>query len=139
MSALTKVFYDTMAEDDILASLITNFAGFPAVFTTEPVPADAVLPYIVTPGESTVLQFETKSHGGREVFRDIRCYAEASGSAVIVEAMAERVRELFHRQVIPVTGFDTVSVEVVDGPLALDQDGIYGRIMTIRLLLEDNL
>ena len=65
---------------------------------------------------------------GREVVRDIRAYAEADGNPIPIEAIAERVRSLFHRRVIPIQGYTLIIAEVT-GPVTLDGGGYYGRVV----------
>jgi hypothetical protein len=51
-----------------------------------------------------------------------------------VEAIAERVRALLHRQALTVDGF-VVLVENCSGPTAADETDVYGRIVTLELLM----
>ena len=134
MSALTAAFYDLLATDPTLIGLLATYGGVPAVFTTDPAPEDALLPYIVTAGEVSTAPFDTKTTLGREIRRDVRCYTEANGDAQDVEEMAERVRELFHRQPLVVDGFG-VWVAECRGPIVADEDTAYGRVVTVRLLM----
>jgi len=136
MSAISKGFYDTMANDSTLTDLLTVFNGEPAIFTTIPVPAGATLPWIITEGEVSVIPDDTKNSEGREIIRDIRCYDHAGGSAVRVETIAERVRYLFHHQTIAIAGFDN-PISIVTGPTTFDEDDTYGRIVTVRLNLQE--
>ena len=131
---LTEAIYDVLSGDGTLVGLLTTYGGLPAVFTTDPAPGDAALPYIVSAGHVADAAFDTKTTLGREVWRDVRCYAEADGSAVTVEEIAERVRTLLHRQTITVTGFGMVVAEC-SGPVVADESDAYGRIVTIRYKL----
>ena len=136
MSILTQAIYDKLSADATLVALLADYRGGPAIFTTDPPPGDATLPYIVSAGDVTQVPFDTKTTLGREVFRDVRCYAEADGSAVVVEEIAERVRELLHRQALVVTGFVWFLAECT-GPWTADDDDAYGRIVTIRTMVEE--
>ena len=129
MSATTPAFYDRMAGDGTLIALVSTYGGNPAVFTTDPAPGDATLPYVVTAGEVSQVPFDTKTTQGRTIMRDVRCYAAADGSAVTVEAIAERVRALFHRQWISIAGFNWIWAEC-SGPIVADERDAYGRIVT---------
>lgn len=136
MEALTQAVYDLLTADVTLAALLATYGeyGGPAVFTTDPAPGDATLPYIVTAGEVVHAPFDTKTGEGRRVWRDFRCYAEADGSSETVEAIADRVRALLHRQAIAVEGY---RVEIVDcaGPTAADGPDAYGRIVTAKITM----
>jgi hypothetical protein len=93
-----------------------------------------VLPYIITAGAVAQTAADTKTTLGREVVRDVRCYTAASGSAQVVEAMAERVRELLHRQALTIAGFVWVLAEC-SGPMAADEQDAYGRVVTVRMVV----
>ena len=137
MSALTAAIAARLGGDPELASLLATYRGGPAVFTIDPAPEDAELPYIVTAGEVTQTPADTKTGRGRQVWRDVRCYAPADGSAVTVEAMAERVRTLLHRSsALDIDGF-RVTVAECSGPVAADELDAYGRIVTVRLIMRE--
>jgi hypothetical protein len=131
---LTAAIYARLAGDETLASLLASYQGEPAVFTTDPAPESAVLPFIVTAGSVTESPFDTKTTRGRTVWRDVRCYAPATGSARPVEEIAERARWLLHRYRLVVDGQE-VWIAEVSGPIAADEDDAYGRVLTLRLVL----
>lgn len=136
MSVLTAAIYDRLAQDATLAGMLATYNGSPAVFTTAPAPGDAVRPYVVTAGEAVQIPFDTKTTRGRDVIRDVRCYADADGSVVVVEAIAERVRVLLHRQPLPITGFDWILSEC-SGPIVADERDVYGRIISLSLMAQE--
>jgi len=136
MSVLTAAVYGRLTGDATLAGMLATYRGGPAVFTTDPAPGDASLPYIVTAGEVAQSPVDTKVDRGRRAFRDVRCYTAADGSAMLVESMAERVRTLFHRYELTVTGFGVIVANCV-GPVAADEQDAYGRILTVEFLLTE--
>lgn len=136
MSILTTAIYDQLTGDGTLVGLLAKYKGNPAVFTTDPAPGDAELPYIVTAGEVTQIPFDTKTTRGRDLIRDVRCYAEADGSAVVIEAIAERVRTLLHRQQLTINGFDWI-LSNTTGPIAADERDVYGRIISVSLIAQE--
>jgi hypothetical protein len=136
VSAFTAAIYDVLVGDGTLAGLLSTYGGNPAVFTMDPAPGDADLPYIVTAGEVSQVPFDTKTTRGRTILRDVRCYDEADGSAVTVEAIAERVRALLHRQAVTIAGFNWILAEC-SGPIVADERDAYGRIVTVRMMLEE--
>lgn len=136
MSILTAAIYDRLAGDATLVDLLANYEGNPAVFTTDPAPGDAVLPFIVTAGEVTQSPFDTKTTRGRNMTRDVRCYAAADGSAVVVEAIAERVRALLHRQPLTIDGHAWL-LSNVTGPIVADERDVYGRIISVSLIAQE--
>lgn len=137
MSILTPSIYDALTGDEVLAGLLAEYNGSPAVFTTDPAPGDASKPYLVTVGEVSQTPFDTKTTRGRSLIRDVRCYDEASGSAVVVEAIAERVRALLHRQPLTIDGF-TWLVSEVNGPIVADETDAYGRIVSLSLIAQES-
>lgn len=137
MGAITAAFYDLLAGDPTLAGLLSTYGGNPAVFTTDPAPGDAIMPYVVTAGEVSLIPFDSKTTLGRTIMRDVRCYTAADGSTVAVEAIAERVRALFHRQWIVIAGFNWILAEC-SGPIVADERDAYGRIVTVRMTMEES-
>lgn len=133
---LTAAMYTRLSGDATLASFVAEYSGAAAVFTTDPAPGDAALPYIVTAGEVSQRAYDTKTTRGREVWRDVRCYAPADGSAATVEAIAERVRALLHRHALSVADHETWVAEC-SGPIAADEEDAYGRVVTVRLVLQE--
>ena len=139
MSALSAAFYRRLAGDATLVRLLSTYEGGPAVFTSDPAPADAELPYIVTAGEFASAPFDTKTTRGRQVFRDIRVYGPQKGSAALVEQIAERVHALFHRHELQVEGYGTVVAEA-SGPVvapADDAEQVTGRRVPVRLIIQE--
>jgi uncharacterized protein YabE (DUF348 family) len=136
MSVVTSAVYDVLVDDAPLTALLSTYGGEPAVFTTEPAPGDATMPYIVTAGDVAQVPADTKTTRGRQVTRDVRCYTAAGGSAATVESIAERVRTLLHRQEIEIDGYGVVVAEC-SGPIAADEQDAYGRIVTVRMTIEE--
>jgi len=135
MSVFTQAIYNKLVEDPILVSMVNLYNNQPAIFTIEPVPGDAELPYIVVSGPVSDVPFDTKTTIGREMLVDIRCYTKNQGSKVLVENMAERVRELFHRQYIPVSGYQNIITEC-RGPIFIPEDVALGMVVTVRFIFE---
>lgn len=129
---ITKAFYDQMANDSILTGMIGSLRGRPCIFTDGPIPGDAPMPLIVSIGEISHEPFDTKTDLGREIRRDIACYAKATGSAVTIEAIAERIRFLFHRVALSIPNLSTILC-VTTGPIVAPTDEtVVGRILTVR-------
>lgn len=127
----TQAIYDVMNDDVTLTGLLSEFNGEASIFTTDPAPKGADLPYIVSAGEVADVPLDTKSTDGRVFTRDIRCYDDnSSGSVVNIETIAERVRTLFHRQEFTITGFGVIITQAF-GPIARDEEDVFGRIVTI--------
>jgi hypothetical protein len=135
--------FSVLAADAELVSLLSSYdpagAGTsgPAIFV-EPVPEGAVAPFVVLIGlldEDPMLD-DNSDDLGSEVAYGLRCLAPQSGSTILVERIAERVRALLHRQPIAVDGYVTVDVRI-SGPVVADEIDLYGRALTARLLLDE--
>jgi len=135
MNAVNQAIYDRLTTDVTLSALLALYGGSPAVFTTDPPPGDAALPYLVTPGEIARGPADTKTTYGVDLRQDVRCYAEVTGSNLVIAAIAERVYWLFHRQPLVIPGYG-VWLTVCSGPLVADEPQAYGRIVTVRLMME---
>ena len=137
MSILTTALYDQLANDATLISMLGEYQGLPCIFTTDPAPGDAPLPYIVSAGEVTQAPWDTKTTRGRVLIRDVRCYASASGSPVVIEAIAERARALLHRQSLSINGFAWL-ISDVGGPIVADERDFYGRILSLSVTAQED-
>lgn len=136
MSSLSKTLSDKLKNDPQLALLLSKYHGEPAVFTTDPIPGDAPNSYIVTVGEVVSIPWDTKTSRGRDIIRDIRIYTSANGDAILVEDLAERVRNLFHRQFLSIDGFQWVISGII-GPIVADEQDYYARIISLNLKIEE--
>jgi len=130
MNALTQAIYSALAADSALGTMLATYSGSPAILTADPVPYDVPRPYVVTTqplhdepldGKNTVL--------GHTIYQDLRVVADATGSSQSIEAIAERVRALLHRQSLGVAGY-TMIVADVSGPVAAPSDP---RVMMLSL------
>ena len=136
MSILTQAIFNRLAGDMTLTGMLATYNGEPAIFTTDPAPGDAVLPYIVTAGEVSQSPWDTKTTRGRSLIRDVRFYAEADGSVILIESMVERGRALLHRQPLTISGFTWV-ISNAAGPIVADEPGAYGRILSLSLIAQE--
>jgi hypothetical protein len=136
MSVLTQAIYNRLAGDGTLTAMLNTYDGAPAIFTTDPAPGNATMPYIVTAGEVAQEPFDTKQSRGRTATRDVRCYTAAGGSAATVEAIAERVRTLLHRQLLTIADHEWLLTEC-SGPQVADEQDAYGRIVTARITIQE--
>lgn len=134
---ITAALHARLVGDPILVGLLATYRFEPAIFTTDPPPGDATLPYIVTAGHVSDSAWDTKLEGGRDIRRDVRCYAQQNETAVTVEAIAERVRALLHRQPLVIPDFGVWMAEC-SGPIVADETDATGRIVTLHMIaLED--
>ena len=137
MSILSKPFYDVMRTHEPLTQSLDIFNNRPAIFTYEPIPEPVVGPYIITSGDVADVPEDTKDTTGRRITRDIRLYAPASGTAEVIEGLAEIIRTLFHRVDLTVTGHKCIYTNVT-GPIEVDEvleALVYARILTVEVFL----
>jgi hypothetical protein len=66
----------------------------------------------------------------------VRFYAEATGSVLVIEALAERGRVLLHRQKLTIGGYQWI-ISSCDGPIVADESGAYGRIISLSLMAQE--
>lgn len=133
---ISKAVHLKLSEDTVLAALLAKYNGEAAIFTTDPAPGDAILPYIVAATVPVQTPFDTKITRGRTAWLDVRCYAAANGSAVTINAIAERVRALLHREPLLIDDHIWIWSEC-SGPTSADDTNAYGRILTLRVTAEE--
>jgi len=131
MGLVTEAIYDRLVGDYDLGVLLASYGEAPAVFTEDPVPGDAELAYVVTAGQVWARAFDTKTTRGRELVRDVRCFAR---STILVEIIAERVRKLLHRQPLTIEGFGVWLMEC-SGPVVVSEPDVQGRIVSVRMVI----
>jgi hypothetical protein len=135
--SVTEAIYDKLIGDSALLSMLPEYLARPAIFTYEPVPGDAPLPCILAAGDvlgRVRVPESTKLTYGARVMRDIRIFAEASGSMVEVEAIAERVWELFERAELFVPGWTQVLRTRADRPIIGPRDErVYMLIVSVTI------
>jgi len=132
---MMQAVWETLTEDSSLGDLLSSYGGFPAVFTSSPVPEDAELPYVRVAPVSDV-PFDCKDRTGRDVVLDIACFSEMSGSDAEIDSIAERIRAIFHRASISI-GSGTVLSLVAGLSQAPTGEDVVGRIVTVRLVFEE--
>lgn len=135
MSAITQAVYSRMAGDATLTGMLATFAGLPCIFSTDPVPPQAPRPYIDCSQILTDMWIANKTNDSRDHWRDVIMTADATGDATLIEAIAERVRTLFNRQLLTVGGYVNY-IAMVTGPVNQPSDPtLYARRLTVKLAL----
>jgi hypothetical protein len=138
MNALTAAVVSLLKVDATLASYLSSYEDEPAVFAQEPVPAidEAYLPYGIVLPPITDLPRDTKTTTGRDIVLDIEWWARNTGSYLEVERIAERSRELLHRQNLTVAGYKNYITQA-SGPVAgPGDDRVVSRVVSVRFVLE---
>ncbi len=126
-----------MVADQTLISKLSVYNGQPAIFTIDPAPEDAELPFIVISGLVSDSPYDTKLEVGRDITRDIRCYTPASGSIALLEEISEEVRRLFHRQKLQIEGYSNIITSCTGQAIATEYGDAYGHIITVRIIIQE--
>jgi hypothetical protein len=136
MNALTQTLFNTMAGDATLAAMLANYLGGPAIITADPVPYDVPRPYVITTHPIRDQALDGKNVTlGRTIHQDIRVIADATGSSQLIDSAAERIRSLFHRQSLAVSGY-TMIVADVSGPIVAPSDPrVMMLLLSVRFVL----
>lgn len=131
---LSAAIHARLAGDVAMAAMLSTYQGEPAVIVGDEgtIPEGVVAPFVVVHGSDQDLPNDTKDRDGREILRPVRCYDDATGSTLLVEAIAERVRELLHRQ--PEGLLPGAYIAECEGPTVAPTDtSFYGRQVLLRL------
>ena len=134
---IKDAIHSTIQDDAAIQALVTTYVGRAAVFGARPVPGNAVPPYIALDAPIATDDVGTKDgNAAVEVFQDVFCFQDSDGSSEVVSQISDRLRALFNRQTITVSGM-TNYLTSVDGPqVAPTDEKLYGRVVTIRLAAE---
>lgn len=143
----TQAFYDRLLGVDVVAQAsavltarvqalhagLGQYQGGPAVFSSWPVPGQAPDVYIAMAGNSANAANDTKTTRGHVVERYIFVYAKEKGAEGDVENLAQLMRDLFHREQLPVTGQE-VYITTAEGPIAAPTgEDMVGRMVIVSL------
>lgn len=149
VDAIATAIYERIAADAdipgmLAASVIDD--SEPAIYTTIPVPPGAVMPYIVAYAGDVAALNEDVIGGGEGGYlmryRDVHVYGarpdDGGGDATTVEAIARRLRALFHRQPLVLTEGRNLSCSVT-GPIINDGERAFGRVVSLALRTAETL
>lgn len=128
-----------LVNDATVAGLIGEWENEPAVFTRTPVPADAPMPFIVVPADASNVDVGGLNNEKPNVIKDIMIYGDQPDHYRIVESIAYRVRELFHRTrfSISVAGYNIVLITATGPiPAPTDDEKLVGRMVTLNILAQ---
>lgn len=127
----SKIFQKLISNENITNN-VSEYLGYPSIFTVEPIPTDVELPYVIVNQVSEVPN-ETKTQDGRNVLIDIRIYANEDGNISLIENLVEEIYQMFHNQEISTNNFENYLLRVVE-ILNANEEKVYGRIVSIRAL-----
>jgi hypothetical protein len=138
--SISTAFYQRLVNDAELKTMLAQYNGIPAVFTASPVPDDASLPYVITAGQisdSTEIPAHSKTRVATQFIRDIRIYADQTGSMAQIEKIGLRVWEIFHQKPLTIEGWTAIETKA-SRPIIYPQDGVYGLYVTVSVTMQQN-
>lgn len=135
---ITEAVYDRLMGYANLTALLASYNGSPAIFTNDTAPHDAARPYVIAPGNISEIPFDALNATGQRVTRDVRAYAENTGSALAIEAIARQVRQALHRAPLSATGGQVVRTLVIGGGVAPTDDTLVGRFITVEIVTRED-
>lgn len=141
----TAAIFARLAGDGLLGQDLMEWQGQPAIFS-DAAPDDllkdgltGLIAIIAAPAADEA--DDTFTERARAVRQDVRLYARFTGSSATLDAMARRVRDLFHLQPesLSVEG-GRVTIATASGPVAAPttDPSLVGRRVTLRLTLQEN-
>lgn len=144
MNALSQAIYNVLANDATLTGLLASYtppggSAVPAIFSSDPVPEGAAMPFVAWSGSLHDEPFGGKIEEttGRQIYLDIRVFAIATGSSQLIDSIVERIRALLHNVPLTVTGFTNIIARCIAGPLNAPTDPrIMGRVLTFQWTLD---
>lgn len=128
--------------DPTLAGMIPQWLSTRSVHTRRPLPEGAPLPAVVISPNVSVGDLDMVSEQMPVIVRDVAVYGRNDDPAkyFAVEDIANRIRDLFHRNrfALTATGWRPVSI-VCSGPFAAptDDDQLVGRVVTLTVNLTE--
>lgn len=135
MLNLSLALHARLADDASIRSMVAEYRGAPAIFTSVTVPSDASRPYIIISGSASDIDDGADDVELRSIERDIGCYADNTGSIAFIDELAEAVRASLHGSSFTI-GDKRVLVCRCSGPLvAPTDDSVVGRIVTAAFLI----
>lgn len=136
VQALLKA--DTNAQDAAsLAALgLALYGGELAVFVQEPVPGEALRPYVAVSPPMSAARFDSKTRIGVEWYLDVGIYCDNTGSVTQINALADRVFKLLRytgQAVLDIDGHDVV-ICLPNRPIEAPTDEtLTGRIISLQV------
>jgi hypothetical protein len=135
VTALQNAMHERLSTDAVIASGVTPYRSKPAVFSELPVQGwtdpDAVY-IVISPPVNDDPRDSKNTTRAREVMHDVSVYGPQTGDSSLVDTLAERVRDLLHREPLTVSGYGTLIASCTGPIIAPTDDLIYGRIVMVR-------
>lgn len=131
MDVLRQAIYDKMAADGTLTGLLAAYRGDYAIVDGYAVPEDMETPLVLYEVVADNNLY-TKQGTCRIVNVDFTIFTGTSDDPITV---AERIRTLFHRVAITVSGFTNIKTEVTGPVQGVQDDGTKTNFLSIEFTL----
>lgn len=128
--------FDLLVQDTTLTAQLGSYQNAPCVFNNL-LPEDAPRPYVWISAYLRNRRWGSKLERGREVSLEVWCAADNDGSTVVIDAIADRLLQIFEHQEISLGSIGTLVTTEVLGPVGLETDEVMlGRkvIVTFRVI-----
>lgn len=132
--SLSTATYTRLAADVTLTAMLATYRGNAAVIVgdEDTLPEDIATPFVAIEGPSYDEPDDTKEDDGREIEIVIRAFADATGSTLVIDGIAERIRTLLHRA--PTGLLPGAYIARCSGPRVAPTDpSLYGREILVRV------
>lgn len=137
MTLIRRPLVASLKADATFAALVSSYLGQPAIFADDLAPPDAFMPYVVVNAVSTVPNHTLRTKGRADQL-DVRAYIRAGQGDTVLDAIEERLRDLFDEPAsLPtVPGYRVISISVAGVLAGPYEPGIESRITTLEALLQ---
>ena len=139
MRDVTRSIYRFLQADSDLPSLLGTYVGAPSIFTSIPVPETATNPFVAISGSVSDTDEGTKNSQMRRVVVDVSAYSDADGNVDKIEEIGEHLRNILGNKIHTEAKLNIrnwhAAVVSTTGPIVNDVEDLYGRVVTVELLL----
>ena len=139
MRDVTRSIYRFLQADGDLPGLLGSYGDAPSVFTSIPVPETAGNPFVTVSGSISDTDEGTKNSQIRRVTVVVGAYADADGNVDKIEEIGEHLRNILGNKINTEAKLNIrhwhAAVVGTFGPIVNDVEDLYGRMVTVELLL----
>jgi hypothetical protein len=136
---LAPAILTTLKADPTIAGSISTWENEPSVFTRRPAPPDAPYPLILVSPDIAYTDQDALTARRDVIMRDISVYGTQPTQYRLVELVAYRVRDVFHRQHTSLRpdGYNVIDIRAT-GPIAapVDDENLVGRLVTLTVRVQ---
>ena len=139
MRDVTKSIYRFLQADSNLNDLLGSYSGSTAIFTSTPVPESTGVPFVVVSGSVSDVDNGTKNSQMRTVRTNVTVFSNEDGNVDKIEEIGEHLRDILGNKINTEAKLNIrhwhAAVVGTFGPIVNDVEDLYGRMVTVELLL----